>query len=102
MITSLMTGTARKARARQEVREQTGKCELNRDVETQLKDASTTKSFVTNIWGIWRDIEKKNLPLAAAGIAYYLLLSLFPALTLLSAVFSYLPVQNGSRKRPRF
>ena len=35
------------------------------------------------------------MPLAAAGIAYYLLLSLFPAITLLSAVFSYLPVQNG-------
>jgi membrane protein len=35
------------------------------------------------------------LPLAAAGISYYLLLSLFPALTLLSAVLSYLPVQNG-------
>jgi len=35
------------------------------------------------------------LPLAAAGIAYYLLLSLFPALALLSAVLSYLPVQNG-------
>jgi len=35
------------------------------------------------------------LPLATAGIAYYLLLSLFPALALLSAVLSYLPVQNG-------
>ena len=35
------------------------------------------------------------MPLAAAGIAYYLLLSLFPALALLSAVLSYLPVQNG-------
>jgi len=33
--------------------------------------------------------------LATAGIAYYLLLSLFPALALLSAVLSYLPVQNG-------
>ena len=46
----------------------------------------------------WRDIEKKNLPLAAAGIAYYLLLSLFPALALLSAVLSYLPVRNGLRE----
>jgi membrane protein len=35
------------------------------------------------------------LPLATAGIAYYLLLSLFPALTVLSAVLSYLPVKNG-------
>jgi uncharacterized BrkB/YihY/UPF0761 family membrane protein len=59
------------------------------------KDANSTKSIITNILEIWRDIEKKNLPLAAAGIAYYLLLSLFPALALLSAVLSYLPVQNG-------
>ena len=35
------------------------------------------------------------MPLAAAGISYYLLLSLFPALTLLSAVLSYLPLQNA-------
>ena len=51
--------------------------------------------MITNVREIWRDIEKKNLPLAIAGIAYYLLLSLFPALVLLSAVLSYLPVQNG-------
>ena len=38
------------------------------------------------------------MPLAAAGIAYYLLLSLFPAITLLSAVLSYLQVQNGLRE----
>ena len=38
------------------------------------------------------------MPLAAAGIAYYLLLSLFPALALLSAVLSYLPVKNGLRE----
>ena len=51
--------------------------------------------IVTNVREIWRDIERKNLPLAIAGIAYYLLLSLFPALALLGAVLSYLPVQNG-------
>jgi membrane protein len=55
-------------------------------------------AFVRNIWDTWRDIEKKNLPLATAGIAYYLLLSLFPALTVLSAVLSYLPGQNGLRE----
>ena len=64
----------------------------------RLKDASATKGIITNVREIWRDIEKKNLPLAAAGIAYYLLLSVFPALTLLSAVLSYLPVQNGLRE----
>jgi membrane protein len=57
-----------------------------------------TKSILTTIRDIWRDVEQKNLPLAAAGIAYYLLLSLFPALTLLSAVLSFFPVQNGLRE----
>jgi membrane protein len=56
------------------------------------------KSMITNILDIWRDIEKKNLPLAVAGISYYLLMSLFPALALLSAVLSYLPVQDGLRE----
>jgi membrane protein len=56
------------------------------------------RGTLLQIFEIWRDIEKKNLPLAAAGIAWYLLLSLFPALALLSAVLSYLPVQNGLRE----
>jgi membrane protein len=56
------------------------------------------RASIRSIWDTWRDIEKKNLPLATAGIAYYLLLSFFPALTVLSAVFSYLPVQNGLRE----
>ena len=64
----------------------------------RLKDASATKGIITNVREIWGDIEKRNLPLAAAGITYYLLLSVFPALTLLSAVLSYLPVQNGIRE----
>ncbi len=70
----------------------------SRGEETQLKDAVATKKIIVNIANVWRDIEKKNLPLATAGIAYYLLLSLFPALTVLSAVLSYLPVQNGLRE----
>ena len=63
-----------------------------------LTDIRATKSIIANIRDAWRDIEKKNLPLAAAGISYYLLLSLFPALALLSAVLSYFPVQNGLRE----
>lgn len=38
------------------------------------------------------------MPLAAAGIAYYLLLSIFPAITILGALFSYLPFKNGLRE----
>jgi len=60
------------------------------------------RRIITNIPEIWRDIEKKNLPLAVAGISYYLLLSLFPALVLLSAVLSYLPLQNGLREATSF
>ena len=41
------------------------------------------------------DLERKHLHLAAAGLAYYLLLSFLPGLVLLTAVVSYLPVQNG-------
>ncbi len=41
------------------------------------------------------DIERKHLHLAAAGLAYYLLLSFFPGLVLVTAVIAYLPVQNG-------
>jgi membrane protein len=38
-----------------------------------------------------RDIERKHLMLAAAGLAYYFLMSLFPALVVVAAVMAYLP-----------
>jgi membrane protein len=38
-----------------------------------------------------RDIERKHLLLAAAGLAYYFLMSLFPALVVVAAVMAYLP-----------
>lgn len=41
------------------------------------------------------NLERKHLHLAAAGLAYYLLLSFLPGLVLITAVISYLPVQNG-------
>lgn len=44
---------------------------------------------------ILRHVERKHLPLVAAGLAYYFLMSLFPALILLTAIAAYLPVQNG-------
>src|SRR5262245_55908516 len=44
---------------------------------------------------IIRDVERKHLMLAAAGLAYYFLMSLFPALVLLTAGAAYLPQQNG-------
>lgn len=41
------------------------------------------------------DIERKHLMLAAAGLAYYFLMSLVPVLIVLAAVVAYLPFQNG-------
>lgn len=41
------------------------------------------------------NLERKHLHLAAAGLAYYLLLSFLPGLVVLTAVLSYMPVQNG-------
>lgn len=41
------------------------------------------------------DLERKHLQLAAAGLAYYFLMSLFPGVVLLTAVIAYLPLQNG-------
>ena len=44
---------------------------------------------------IIRDAERKHLMLAAAGLAFYFLMSLFPALVLLTAGAAYLPLQDG-------
>ena len=40
-------------------------------------------------------LERKHLHLAAAGLAYYLLLSFLPGVVLLTAVISYLHVKHG-------
>jgi len=41
------------------------------------------------------DVERKHLPLVAAGVAYYFQMSLFPALLLLAAVIAHLPQPGG-------
>jgi membrane protein len=48
------------------------------------------------------NIERKHLPLAAAGLAYYFLMSFFPGLVLLTAVIAYLPLQNGMQRTADF
>ena len=48
------------------------------------------------------NVEKKHLHLAAAGLAYYFLMSLFPGLILLTAVIAYLPLQNGAQVAASF
>ncbi len=48
------------------------------------------------------NLERKHLQLAAAGLAYYFLMSLFPGLILLTAVIAYLPLQNGMQVATSF
>jgi len=51
--------------------------------------AGTT--FVTRIF---KDVERKHLLLIAAGLAYYFMMSLVPALVVLTAVVAYLPLKE--------
>src|SRR5262245_26881950 len=51
---------------------------------------------------ILRDAERKHLMLAAAGLAYYFLMSLFPALVLLTAGVAYLPLRYGLQEMISF
>lgn len=51
---------------------------------------------------VFRDVERKHLHVVAAGVAYYFLISFFPALLLIAAVLSYLPLQNASHGASSF
>src|SRR6478672_8733491 len=53
------------------------------------------KRVIAVIRLVMREVERKHLMLAAAGLAYYFLMSLFPGLVLLTAGLAHLPVQNG-------
>jgi uncharacterized BrkB/YihY/UPF0761 family membrane protein len=55
------------------------------------------KKALAAIKRILRDVEKKHLQLVAAGLAYYSLMHLFPALVLLIAIMAYLPLQDGTQ-----
>jgi membrane protein len=44
---------------------------------------------------ILRNVERKHVWLLAAGLAYYFMMSLFPALVLIAAVASYIPLEEG-------
>jgi membrane protein len=46
---------------------------------------------------VFRGFEKKHLSLISAGLAYYFVMSLVPALVLLTAVIAYLPLQNATQ-----
>jgi membrane protein len=51
---------------------------------------------------ILRNVERKHVWLLAAGLAYYFMMSLFPALVLVAAVASYLPLEQGMQGVTRF
>src|SRR5262245_3710873 len=51
---------------------------------------------------IFKGFERKHLQLVSAGLAYYFLMSLVPALALLTAVAAYLPIQNGTQSALSF
>ncbi len=46
---------------------------------------------------VLREIERKHLPLVSAGLAYYFLMSMIPALALLTALVAYIPLGGGSQ-----
>jgi membrane protein len=48
------------------------------------------------------NLERKHLQLAAAGLAYYFMMSFFPGVILLTAIVAYLPLQNGMQVATSF
>jgi membrane protein len=59
-----------------------------------MKYLKETISFATFVF---KGFERKHLALIAAGLAYYFIMSLVPALVLLTAVVAYLPLQNATQ-----
>lgn len=60
------------------------------------------KSLATLLLNIFRGYERKHLQLIAAGLAFYFVMALFPALVLLTALAAYLPLQNGAERATSF
>lgn len=60
------------------------------------------KAIFTLAIHIFEDVERKHLSLIAAGLTYYFILSLFPALAVLAAIVAYLPVQGGMQDLTAF
>jgi membrane protein len=60
------------------------------------------RSLATLLLRIFKGYERKHLQLIAAGLAYFFLMSLFPALIVCTALAAYLPVQNGAQRTTSF
>ena len=60
------------------------------------------KELISFIILVFRGFERKHLSLIAAGLAYYFMMALFPALVLLTAVVAFLPLENGMQGATSF
>ncbi len=56
--------------------------------------AVQTGEIKSVIGGVWNDIRNNHLMAMAAALAYYLVLSLFPALIVVATVVAFLPIPN--------
>ena len=54
------------------------------------------KKTTAVVRAVLREVERKHLPLVSAGLAYYFLMSMIPALALLTALVAYIPLGGGS------
>src|SRR3954468_7746695 len=52
------------------------------------------KGLGTAAWKTWQGVQKNHTLAIAAGLSYYFLLSLFPAMIFAAAVLGYLPLPN--------
>jgi|SRR5215471_8670397 len=60
---------------------------------------NVAKTFVLRIF---ENVERKHLSLIAAGLTYYFIMSVFPALALLAALMAYLPLEGGMQGMTTF
>jgi membrane protein len=51
---------------------------------------------------VFRGFERKHLTLIAAGLSYYFLMALFPAVILLTGIVAYLPLENSVQRATSF
>jgi membrane protein len=60
------------------------------------------KTIATLFLDIFKGYERKHLQLIAAGLAFYFVMSLFPALVLVTGLAAYLPIQNATQRAISF
>ena len=51
------------------------------------------------LWRVWEQIGKDNVSMAAAGVAFYSLLAIFPAITAFVSLYGWSPIRARSSSR---